>query len=391
MERAIVLVGGVGSGIKLVSGGMPKALLKVAGKSVVERVIENLLACGLKEVVLVSDQPTLFEDVTVKYGDLIDVQVVKQVGAGIRDAILSAKDFIDKASLLIYGDTLVPHDAYKMIMNAYVTYGKPTIMVVPEEDVKLYGAVTLGEGNRVTDFVEKPSSDVEGAYAYGGVAVFDKELVTALEEEADVDTALRKYISRKVLKAAIWSGWWVDIGLPWDLLKANYYILSELDGVKISSRASIAPTAVVKGPLIVEEDAVIDHYTILEGPAYVGKGAEVNAYSLIGKYTSLEELTYVDVYTEVFWSSIQPKAVIGAASHIYLTVVGSEAIVEGNVAISPDIRKDLILKAMSRRTITLSKSLQNMLKQTPHVGSKTRVRAGTILRAEAMNRTGTPT
>ncbi|MEM4566924.1 MAG: sugar phosphate nucleotidyltransferase [Sulfolobales archaeon] len=380
MKQAIVLVGGMGSGVKAISGGAPKALLKVAGKSVIERIIENLLVCGLREVVLVSDQPTLFEDVTVKYGDVIDVQVVKQVGSGIRDAILSARDMVSSASLLIYGDTLVPHEAYRMVINAYITYGRPVILVVPEEDVKLYGAVLIGEGNRVSDFIEKPSTDIDGAYAYGGVAVFDKELVETLEESSNVDEGIRKYVSRKALKAAIWSGWWVDIGFPWDILKANYYVLNELDGIKISSKASIASTAVVKGPLIIEDEVVVDHYTVLEGPLFIGRGSEISPYTLISKYSSLEELTYIDTYSEVFWSSIQPKVVVGSNSHIYLTVIGSEAVIEGNVATAADLRKDLILRAVSSKSITLSKALLNIIKSSSSIGSKTRVRAGTIMR-----------
>ncbi|MEM0361933.1 MAG: sugar phosphate nucleotidyltransferase [Sulfolobales archaeon] len=380
MKRAIVLVGGMGSGVKAISGGAPKALLKVAGKSVIERIIENLLVCGLREVVLVSDQPTLFEDVTVKYGDVIDVQVVKQVGSGIRDAILSARDMVSSASLLIYGDTLVPHEAYRMVINAYITYGRPVILVVPEEDVKLYGAVLIGEGNRVSDFIEKPSTDIDGAYAYGGVAVFDKELVETLEESSNVDEGIRKYVSRKALKAAIWSGWWVDIGFPWDILKANYYVLNELDGIKISSKASIASTAVVKGPLIIEDEVVVDHYTVLEGPLFIGRGSEISPYTLISKYSSLEELTYIDTYSEVFWSSIQPKVVVGSNSHIYLTVIGSEAVIEGNVVTAADLRKDLILRAVSSKSITLSKALLNIIKSSSSIGSKTRVRAGTIMR-----------
>ncbi|MEM1982958.1 MAG: sugar phosphate nucleotidyltransferase [Sulfolobales archaeon] len=380
MERAIVLVGGAGSGVRTVSGGKPKALLKVAGKSVVERIIENLLACNLKEIILVSDQPPLFEDVTLKYGDVVDIQVVKQISDGIRNAILSARDMFDKPSLLIYGDTLVPHEAYRMVINAYVTYGKPVIMVVPEEDVKLYGAVSISESNKVIDFVEKPSKDIDGAYAYGGIAIFDKEVIEVLEESAGVDDAIKKYTNRRTLKAAIWSGWWVDIGFPWDLLKANYYILNELDGVWISSKASIAPTAVVKGPLIIEDDVTVDHYTILEGPLFIGRGVDVSTHSIVGRYSSLEEGTYVDTYSEIFWSSIQPKAVIGRNSYINLAVVGSEAVIESNVITAADIRKDLLLQAIVSKSLTLSKALSNTLRLGSFVGSKTKVKAGSIMR-----------
>jgi NDP-sugar pyrophosphorylase family protein len=381
MDRAVVLVGGSGTGVRDITGGMPKALLKVVGKSVVERVIDGLLMCGLKDITLVSDQPSLFEDVTVKYGDVADIQVIKQVGSGVRDAILSAKDVLSKPTLLVYGDTLVPYEAYRMVVNAYLTYGKPVIMVVPEEDVRLYGAVSIDGEGRVVDFIEKPTTEIDGAYAYGGIAVYDKELIEVLEESSTVDEAFKRYIGRRVFKVAIWSGWWVDIGFPWDLLKATYYILSELRDVRISSKASIASTAVVKGPLIIEDDVEVDHYTVLKGPLYIGRNVTIEPHSLVDNYTSLEEGVYTEAYTEFFWSSIQPKVVIGHNSHIYLTVIGSEAVIEGNVITSADMRKNALINILSSRGVAaISKTLLNYLRRCSSISHKAKISAGSIIK-----------
>jgi len=381
MDRAVVLVGGSGTGVRDITGGIPKALLKVAGKSVIERVIDGLLTCGLKDITLVSDQPSLFEDITVKYGDIADIQVIKQVGSGVRDAILSAKDVLSKPTLLVYGDTLVPHEAFRMVINAYLTYGKSVIMVVPEEDVRLYGAVLIDDEGRVVDFVEKPTTEIDGAYAYGGITIYDKELVEVLEESSTVDEAFKRYIGRKTFKVAIWSGWWVDIGFPWDLLKATYYILSELRDIRISSKASIASTAVLKGPLVIEDDVEIDHYTVLKGPLYIGRNVTVEPHSLVDNYTSIEEGVHIGAYTEFFWSSIQPKVVIGHNSHIYLTVIGSEALIEGNVVTSVDIRKNILLNILgSRGVAAISKTLLNYLKKCSSISYKAKIKAGSIVR-----------
>lgn len=377
MERAIVLVGGVGKGMKPVTGGMPKSLIRVVGKSVIERILDNLIACRFKEVALVSDQPSYFEEVTIKYGHLISVELIKQVGSDILGAILSAKDYITKDMLLVYGDTLVPYDAYETVINTYYTYGKPVLMVIPEEDVRLYGAVKLGDFNKVVDFIEKPSTEINGAYAYGGIAIINKELVEVLEESPSVEEGIKKFISRRSLIAAIWSGWWVDIGFPWDVLKANYYILSEMRDVRISSRASIAPSVIIRGPILIDSEAVVDHYVVLNGPLYIGRECEVNSHSLIGKYSSLEGNNYVDTYSEVFWSSLQPNSIVGRNAYIYMTVAGSNAVIESNVVTSTSLKKELV---MYEKGLTVSRNLMNYLKRSFYVEYGGRVKAGSIIK-----------
>jgi len=372
----VVLVGGAGKGIKPITGDMPKSLIRVVGKPVIERILDSLIACRFKEVILVSDQPRYFEEVTIKYGHLISVELIRQAGSDILGAILSASDLITGDTLLVYGDTLVPYDAYETVISTYYTYGKPVLMVIPEEDIRLYGAVKLGDLNKVVDFVEKPATEISGAYAYGGIAVINKELVEVLEESLSVEEGIRRFISRRSLIAAIWSGWWVDIGFPWDVLKANYYILSEIRDVRISSKASIASSAVIRGPVLIDGEVVIDHYVVLNGPLYIGSGCEVNTYSIIGKYSSLEGNNYVDTYSEVFWSSLQPNSIIGRNSYVYMTVAGSNAIIESNVITSTSIKKELI---MYEKGLTVSRNLMSYLRRSFYVEHGSRVKAGSII------------
>lgn len=379
MERAVVLVGGSGEGVKLLTGGKPKSLLRIAGKAIIEYVIDGLISCGFKEVILVADQPKFFEDLTVRYGRLIECRVIKQVGSDVRGAILSAREEFNKPSLLVYGDTLVPDDAYRTIINTYVVYGKPVIMVIPEEDVKLYGAVKIGAGNRVEDFIEKPHFDIEGAYAYGGVSIVDRDFIDALESSISVEDAFKRYISTKTMIAALWSGWWVDIGYPWDILKALNYILSGLRESRISASSSIAPTAVLKGPLVIDDEATIDHFAVLKGPLYIGKGCEVGTHTLLRQFTSVESMAVIGSYSEVVWSSIQPRATIGRGSFTGFSVIGEEAIVEPNVITKTILREEMITGA--EKPIEVVKRYAKYFKLGSFIGRGARVRAGSVLEA----------
>jgi len=330
--KAVVLAGGAGRGLSAITGGKPKTLIPIAGKKVIEYVIECLIRNSINDIVLVTDKPHEFEDVTVKYGGLVRFEVRKQEGHEVIGAILTAKDELSKGSILFYGDTLVDCDAVKMIIDTFNQFKDPTLMVVPEEDVTLYGAIKVLPNGFVGEMIEKPKEPIEGYYAYGGLAILCKDMLELIESYNSFDKAVNEFINKGgKVRAAIWSGSWIDIGYPWNILEAIYFALNKLNRSYISSKASISSKAVIEGPVIIEDDAFIDHNVIIKGPAYIGRNTFIGAYSFIRPYTALESDVNVSSYVEVVWSSIQPYVTIGRMSFLGYSVVGSNSVIEPNV------------------------------------------------------------
>ncbi len=326
--KAVVLAGGPGKGLSRISDGSPKTLLKIAGKTVIEYVLEYVLEAGIKEVIIVADKPDLFTYLRDRYPSL-NISIRKQEGKEVIGAILTAKDELSKRSLLIYGDTLAPSDIVKVVIDAFYSFGCPVLTVVPEMDVRLYGAVKIGSRRFVTEFIEKPKEHLKGYYAFGGISILNKGIIDLIEKENSLDRAINAYIKRggKIV-ASIWSGWWVDIGYPWDLLEAIYYILNKNERALISSKAKIASTAIIEGPVIISEGAEIDHYAIIKGPAYIGKNVFIGVNTFIRPYTSIEENSVISSYAEVTWSYIGESVTIGRESFLGYSVVGRYAVIE---------------------------------------------------------------
>ena len=332
MREAVILAGGAGTGIKVLTCGKPKVLLKILGKAVIEYVLDALLNIGIRRAVIITDKPREFETITLKYGKVMEFEVRKQKGEGLIAALLTAADELSKNALLVYGDTLMPTEGFRGVINAFQTFNKPVITVVPEEDVSLYGAVTLTTDGRVRSFVEKPEKYVEGAYAFGGVAILDEELVRLIESEGSLDKAVNSYVRRYDMVASIWSGWWVDVGYPWNVLEAQYYLFNEYVGNSIISRkARIASTAIIEGPVVIEEGAQIDHYAVIKGPAYIGKNVLVGTHVFIRPYVGVGRDSTVSSYVELVWSAIEPEATIGRGTFLGFSVVGEKAVIESNV------------------------------------------------------------
>ncbi len=376
--KAVILAGGSGSGLRAVTGGKPKVLLNICGKPFIERVITNLWRAGIKESIIVTDRPHDFDDLTVKLGKLMSFELRKQRKPEVVGAILEAREELRKSALLVYGDTLVPSEAYLLTLSTSIDSGYPTILIVPNEDVRLYGAVLVDGAGYVTEFHEKPKKMVEGAYAYGGVGVFNNDFLEVLENAGSLEEGINEYVKEGgKIRTTLWSGVWVDLGVPVNTLEAMYYIMvDEFKGTYISSKAKLASTAVIEGPVYIDEGATIDHYSIIRGPAYIGREALIGAHTFIRPYTDVESLVTVSSYSELAWSIISDRSTIGRGSFLGYSIVGEAATLEPGVT----------TKLLALPEEAGIKAIKIVMKRKPYykagavIAAKSRVPAFTTLR-----------
>jgi glucose-1-phosphate thymidylyltransferase len=330
--KAVVLAGGSGSGLQVITGGKPKVLIKILGKPFLERVLLNLREAGVDKTIIVSDKPSSLEDITYRLGKQMEFEIRNQAGEEVIGAISTAADALAEGALLVYGDTLVPSKAYLLTFSHSVESGDPTILIVPNEDVRLYGAVLIDELGNVVSFQEKPRISIEGAYAFGGVAMLNQKLVDLLVEIGSLEGAINSYISEGGrVRTVLWSGVWVDLGYPVNVLEAMYYIMKDLKGSYIESDAEVSPKAVIEGPVYIDRGAIIDHYAIIRGPAYIGRNTMIGSHTFIRPYTDIEDQVTVSSYDELVWSIVSDNATIGRASFLGYSIVGIGAIVEPGV------------------------------------------------------------
>ncbi len=66
-------------------------------------------------------------------------------------------------------------------------------------------------------------------------------------------------------------GYWLPIGYPWDLLKANAFLLDCMTETKVLGK--IMPGAWVEGKVFIDEGTLVRPGSVIEGPAYIGKNA----------------------------------------------------------------------------------------------------------------------
>ncbi len=132
----------------------------------------------------------------------------------------------------------------------------------------------------------------------------------------------------------MWSGWWIDVKYPWDVLSVIRNVMNSwTEGGRISAKASVSSKASIEGVVFIDDGATVDHNATIRGPAYIGRKAYVGTNALIRNYAAIEEGCVVGAGgAEITESSIQPFSTVGrGGSFIGSSIMGSQGVMEPGV------------------------------------------------------------
>jgi indole-3-glycerol phosphate synthase/dTDP-glucose pyrophosphorylase len=162
--KAVILAAGKGTRMKELTNEVPKPMLKVQGKPILEHILQGILAAGIREVFIVTGfRADVIEN---HFGDGSKWQAriaygrqVVQDGTGKAPEL--AKDFVGSSPLLLtYGDILVPPETYPQMLRRFKEGAfSGVITVTPGQDVTKGGLNFFDEQFCLQRLVEKPNPD----------------------------------------------------------------------------------------------------------------------------------------------------------------------------------------------------------------------------------------
>ena len=160
--KAIILAAGKGTRMRELTNELPKPMLKVHGKPVLEHILQGIVAAGIREVFIVTgfraDVVEGYFGDGSKWGARVAYgRQVVQDGTGKAPEV--AKGFVGNSPfLLTYGDILVKPETYQQMVRRYNEgYFSGVITVTPGEDVRK-GAVNFFDAEFcLKKLVEKPT------------------------------------------------------------------------------------------------------------------------------------------------------------------------------------------------------------------------------------------
>jgi len=284
--KAVILAAGKGTRLHPVTLSRPKHLIPIGGKPIIEHALSTLKHAGIKEVIIVVNY--LADALKQRIGDgsmfgmEINFAVQKEL-RGTADATGCVESFIeDEAFLLTYGDWLTRSEAItRVLMIHEEKHPTITMAVVPVDNPEYYGIVEL-ENSWVKNITEKPTrTEVVSNLANAGVYVLSSKIFEAIRHtqpsprgELEITDSLSLLLGEgcSIAAARFERSETLDVGLLWDLLPANAWVLQN---IKSRTYGHIENGTNLIGPIIVEEGARIRSGSYIEGPAFIGRNSDI--------------------------------------------------------------------------------------------------------------------
>jgi D-glycero-alpha-D-manno-heptose 1-phosphate guanylyltransferase len=226
--EAIVLAGGRGTRLASVMRGVPKVLAPVGDRPFLELLLRRLREKGIGRVIL--SVGYLAETIRDRFGDAFDglelAYAMEKEPLGTGGAVMHAlQSAMADAVLVLNGDTFAELD-YGAMVERHVDAGvSVSIAVMEVPDCTRYGRVVIDEG-RVAGFTEKgfagPGLISVGAYVVRRDVFAAYRMPAAFSIEADFFAA---HIEELRPLAFVASGYFIDIGIPEDLRRAQRELL----------------------------------------------------------------------------------------------------------------------------------------------------------------------
>jgi D-glycero-alpha-D-manno-heptose 1-phosphate guanylyltransferase len=222
--KAIVLCGGLGTRLGLLTKNMPKPLLDVAGRPFISYVLDRLAHAGIEGFVLAAGfQWSKLHDYIGDEWNSIPVQYsVEAESLGTGGAIKKAlSNMDDHETLIVNGDTLFDINIQKFLNFAIANQSMACIALRKVEDCSRYGRVTVNAQGRIMSFGEK---DFHGeGFINGGIYYLRSNALANISVNVfSFETTFLedKYPENPIFGMAF-DDYFIDIGIPADLHRAR--------------------------------------------------------------------------------------------------------------------------------------------------------------------------
>ena len=233
ITKALLLAAGRGTRMGELTHELPKPMLQVRGKPVLQHIIEGLRDAGLTDfLIIVGWHAEVVRDFFAEGAKLgVRVEYATQVVQdGTGKVVELARPFVrNDPFLLSYGDILIAPENYPRICAA-LAGAEAVVSVKRNEDVTQGGAVFLNENFELIDLQEKPKPGEPtspwynaGIYAFRST-IFDyiAKLERSTRGEFELTDAIRSLaVSGNKVQAFELAGTWADVRDPEVLSRLN--------------------------------------------------------------------------------------------------------------------------------------------------------------------------
>lgn len=298
--KAIIPVAGAGAKLRPHTYTQPKALIPIAGKTILSFIVDQLHEAGINEFIFIigylGEKIQEYVKQTYPYLTCHFVQQSERQGTG--HAVELTKNIVgDDEVFVTLGDTICEYDVHEVLRSSYSMLGVKKV-----DDPRRFGVAEINEDNFIQHLIEKPAIPKSNMALVGLYKIKESHILFdclhhLFEQniktygEYNLTDALECMIKRGAQFRSFKVKNWFDCGRVETLLESNATLLKKFGGTvheSVHTENSIIVPPVSIGPNCILKNAII-------GP-HVSVGANTNIQysilrdSIIGTYTNLYEV-----------------------------------------------------------------------------------------------------
>jgi len=298
--KAIIPVAGAGTKLRPHTYTQPKALIPLAGRTILSIIVDQLREAGINEFIFIIGYlgNKIQDYVREKYPDLTTHFVAQNERQGLGHAVLLAKDLVGNDEIfIVLGDTICEYNVHDMVHADY-----SSLAVKRVDDPRNFGVAELDDEGFIERVVEKPQIPKSNLALTGVYRIKETHfLFSCLENnirnqlksygEYNLTDALECMIKQGAKFKPLKVQNWFDCGQKESLLASNAILMKKFGG-KISNEQTFENTIIVP-PVSIAPGCSISNSII--GPnVTIGESTTIKCSiikdSIIGAYADLFDI-----------------------------------------------------------------------------------------------------
>lgn len=323
--KAVIMSGGFGTRLMPLTMDIPKPVVPIMNRPVMEYMIELLSLNGIREIIVTLQH--MPEKIISAIGDgsrfgvKIDYFIEKEP-LGTAGCVKNVQKFLDDTFIVTSGDVLTDINISGLAKFHFKNKSKITMATVNVDNPYEYGIVSLLENGRIERFYEKPKpGEVFSNMVNTGIYVVEPDVLNLFNDGIKFDFSKNLFpimLEKSIPLYGFQSkGYWCDIGTVKTYIKAHKDIFDGKVKVNIDKREVYPDTYIGR-------NVNIDNKARLKGPIYIGNNSIIREGSVIYPYTVIGNNNVINPNVEINSSVLWSGCSIGINSSIVNSVICSD-------------------------------------------------------------------
>jgi mannose-1-phosphate guanylyltransferase / phosphomannomutase len=333
--RAMVMAAGAGTRLRPLTYAVPKPMVPIANRPVLEYTLLNLLRHQITDVVLnLHAYPEMIREYFgdgAAWGMRIRYAHESKL-MGTAGGVKKNESFLGTDTFLVMsGDGLTSANLTELVQFHKKRKALAT-MALKAVDVRFdYGITITNKNGRINQFVEKPMwGEVFSNMVNTGIYVFEPRIFSKIPAKTSYDFGHQVWPSLLKAKEPIFGHatkeYWCDVGNLQEYRKAQHDALDEKAGIAL-------PGKQVRRGIWIDDGAIIERDVKLEAPCLIGKGCRIAAGSTIGPYTVIGHRANIGSKTTIRNSILWNDVRVARGVTLENCVIGHNALVRENITV----------------------------------------------------------